>query len=108
MGFWSWVGRHDAARACRLAIEKEFGGHEAFFINATDTTLEILTLDAVKAEFPGVEIRQLLHGFKSPLSITKAEKLLDWVPVESWREGTVLDPEPNDGQPAPYRTPWTR
>jgi len=108
LGFWSWVGRHDAARACRLAIEKEFGGHEAFFINATDTVLDIPTMDAIEAEYPGVEIREPITGFKSPLSVTKAEKLLDWVPVESWREGTVKDPEPNDGQPAQYQAQWTR
>jgi len=108
LGFWSWVGRHDAARACRLAIEKEFGGHEAFFINATDTVLEIPTMDAIEAEYPGVEIREPITGFKSPLSVTKAEKLLDWIPVESWREGTVKDPEPNDGQPAQYQAQWTR
>jgi UDP-glucose 4-epimerase len=108
LGFWSWVGRHDAARACRLAIEKEFGGHEAFFINAIDTVLDIPTMDAIEAEYPGVEIREPITGFKSPLSVTKAEKLLDWIPVESWREGTVKDPEPNDGQPAPYQAQWTR
>lgn len=108
MGFWSWVGRHDAARACRLSIEKEFGGHEAFFINATDTVLEIPTMDAIEEVFPGVEIREPLPGFKSPLSISKGERLLGWVPVESWREGTVKEPEPTDTQPAPYKAQWTR
>lgn len=108
MGFWSWVGRHDAARACRLTIEKEFGGHEAFFINATDTVLEIPTMDALEAVHPGVEIREPLPGFKSPLSVRKAEELLDWIPVESWREGTVREPEPNDVKPAEYKAQWTR
>jgi len=108
MGFWSWVGRHDAARACRLSIEKEFGDHEAFFINATDTTLEIPTMDAIESEFPGVEIREPITGFNSPLSVAKGEKLLDWIPVESWREGTVREPELNEGKPAPYQAQWTR
>jgi len=108
MGFWGWVGRHDAARACRLSIEKEFGGHEAFFINATDTTLEIPTMDALEAVHPGVEIREPLPGFKSPLSVRKGEELLGWIPVESWREGTVRDPEVSDATPAPYKAQWTR
>jgi len=108
MGFFSWVGRHDAARACRLSIEKEFGGHEAFFINATDTVLEIPTMDAIEAVHPGVEIREPLPGFKSLLSPQKAEDLLGWIPVESWREGTVRDPEPSDAQAAPYKAQWTR
>ncbi len=108
MGFWSWVGRHDAARACRLAIEKDFGGHEAFFINATDTTLEIPTMDAIEAVHPGVEIREPLPGFKSLLSVTKAKELLDWIPIESWREGTVREPEPTDARPAEYKAQWAR
>jgi UDP-glucose 4-epimerase len=108
MGFWSWVGRHDAARACRLTIEKEFGGHEAFFINSTDTTLDIPTMDAIEEVHPGVEMRESLPGFKSPLSVSKAEDLLDWIPVESWREGTVREPEPTDATPNPYKAQWTR
>ena len=108
MGFWSWVGRHDAARACRLTIEKEFGGHEAFFINATDTTLDIPTMDAIEEVHPGVEIREPLPGFKSPLSVSKAEDLLGWIPVESWREGTVREPEHTDARPEPYKAQWTR
>ena len=108
MGFWSWVGRHDAARACRLSIEKEFGGHEAFFINATDTVLEIPTMTALETVHSGVEIRELLPGFKSPLSVKKAEELLGWIPVESWRKGTVLPPEPNDVVPVGYKPQWTR
>lgn len=107
-GFWSWVGRHDAARACRLTIEKEFGGAEAFFINATDTTLDIPTMDAIKEIHPDVEIREPLEGFRSPLSVAKAEKLLGWVPVESWRAGTVREPEPNDSSPTEYVAQWTR
>ena len=108
MGFWSWVGRHDAARACRLSIEKEFGGHEAFFINATDTVLEIPTMTALEAVHPEVEIREPLPGFTSPLSVKKSEELLGWVPVESWREGTVRAPEPNDVVPVSYKAQWTR
>ena len=108
MGFFSWAGRHDAARACRLSIEKEFGGHEAFFINSTDTVLEIPTVDVIEAVHPGVEIREPLPGFSSLLSVRKAEELLGWVPVESWREGTLRDPEPSDVTPQPYKAQWTR
>ena len=102
------MGRHDAARACRYTIEKEFGGHEAFFINARDTTLEVPTKDAIQEIHPGVELRQTLPGFSSPLSVSKAEKLLGWVPLESWRDGTVKEPETNSTVPAPYKAQWTR
>ena len=38
MGFWGWVDRRDAARACRLAVETDWQGHEVFFINGAETT----------------------------------------------------------------------
>ena len=65
-------------------------------------------MDAIESEFPGVEIREPITGFNSPLSVAKGEKLLDWIPVESWREGTVREPEPNEGKPTPYQAQWTR
>jgi UDP-glucose 4-epimerase len=108
MGFWSWVGRHDAARACRLALEKEFGGHEAFFINAKDTVLEIPTEEAIQREYGEVNFRRPLPDFTSPLDISKAARLLDWEPVESWREGTVKEPENASHVRPGYQAPWTR
>jgi len=108
MGFWSWVGRHDAARACRLAIEKKLEGHEAFFINATDTTLELPTEDAIRREYGEVTYRRALPDFTSPLDISKAERLLGWVPQESWREGTVKPPEQRQQARPHYQAPWTR
>jgi UDP-glucose 4-epimerase len=108
MGFWSWVGRHDAARACRLAIEKKWPGHEAFFINAKDTTLEVPTEEAVRIEYGKVKYRRRLPDFTSPLDISKAQRLLDWEPVESWREGTVRKPEGAKQERPQYQAPWTR
>ncbi len=108
MGFWSWVGRHDAARACRLAIEKDFGGHEAFFINAKDTVLEIPTEEAIRREYGKVTYKRPLPDFTSPLDITKGKELLDWEPMESWREGTVRKPEGAKHDRPQYVAPWTR
>jgi len=42
------------------------------------------------------------------LSVKKAEELLGWIPVESWRKDTVLPPEPNDVVPVSYKPQWTR
>ena len=74
---WSWTGRHGAARACRLSIEAEWEGHEAFFIkwvpsalsrlpsshvstvardSGHDTTLTVPTVDAIAEAYPGVPI----------------------------------------------------
>ena len=38
-GFFAWTDRRDAASACRLSIEGDWTGHEAFFINGKDTVL---------------------------------------------------------------------
>ena len=65
-------------------------------------------MDAIEEVFPGVEIREPISGFKSPLSVTKGEKLLGWIPEESWREGTVKDPERTDASPQAYKAQWTR
>ncbi len=109
MGFWSWVGRHDAARACRLAVEKEFHGAEAFFINSSDTVLDIPTTEAIKKEYPGVPFRKPIEGFGTALDISRAKRLLGWEPIESWRDGTVRAPEPvNGANPTQYQAPWTR
>lgn len=106
MGFWSWSGRHDSARACRLAIEKTFVGHQVFFINSKDTTLEIPTMDAIAVEYPNVPILEKINEFNSPLSIKKAENILGWVPVESWRHSTVKEPEYTEIKPSPYKVQW--
>ena len=53
-GFWAWTGRHDAAVACRMALEQQqWEGHEVFFINGGDTTLTMPTTAAIESEFPG-------------------------------------------------------
>ncbi len=109
MGMWSWTGRHDAARACRLAVEREFEGAEAFFINGSDTVLDVPTEDAVRREYPGVPLRKPLPGFAGALDISKARRILGWEPEESWREGTLRMPEPVPGARSPeYQAPWTR
>ena len=84
MDFWGWTDRRDAARACRLAIEKDWPGHEAFFINGTETTLSIPTLEAVERVYPGVPLRKPLDGFASVLDTSKAKQLMGWVHETQW------------------------
>lgn len=108
MGLWAWSGRHDSARACRLAIEKDFDGHEAFFINGKDTVLEVPTEEAIKREYGDVVLKRPLPDFSSALDISKAARLLDWEPQESWREGTLKEPEGASHDRPQYQAPWTR
>ena len=84
MGFWGWTDRRDAARACRLAIEKDWAGHEAFFINARETMLSIPTEEAIARAYPGVPLARPLPGYTSALDPSKAERVLGWVHETKW------------------------
>ncbi len=84
MAFWGWTDRQDAARACRLAIEKDWTGHEAFFINARDTVLSIPTEAAIARAYPGVPLKKPLPGFASAIDTSKAERILGWVHQAEW------------------------
>lgn len=85
MGFWGWTDRGEAARACRLAIEKDWEGHEAFFINGRDTILALPTEEAIKQVYPGSQIRKPLPGYTSALDPSKAERILGWRHEKEWR-----------------------
>jgi UDP-glucose 4-epimerase len=84
MAFWGWTDRQDAARACRLAIEKDWTGHEAFFINGRDTTLSIPTEDAIEKVYPGVPLKKPLPAFTSAIDTSKAQRILGWVHQKEW------------------------
>ena len=83
--FWGYVHSEDGARACRLALERDWIGHEKFFINAADTSLAVSTREALNTCYPGVPLVEELPGFTAPLSIAKAKKLFGWEPLISWR-----------------------
>jgi len=83
---WGYTDIRDAARACRLALEANWEGHEAFFLTAADTTLGIPTMEAIRLAYPDVPVRRELPGFASAFDITKAERLFGWRPEFSWRD----------------------
>ena len=62
--FWGWTDRSDAAQACRLAIERDWSGHEAFFINGTETVLAIPTTQAIDVAYPGRTAAQAAGGLR--------------------------------------------
>ncbi len=75
----------DAARACRLAIEADFKGHEAFFIIAADTNSRTPSLELAERFYPDVPITGDLSGFNSFFNCEKAKRLLGWTHEHSWR-----------------------
>ena len=74
---WSYIDVRDAARACRLAIEADFAGHEAFNICAPDTIMDIPTRELVSRYLAQVkDLREGLQGRSSGYSVAKAQTLL--------------------------------
>lgn len=60
---WSYVDVRDAARACRLALETDFPGHEAFNICAPTTIMDTPTRELLGRYLPQVKItRNDLEG----------------------------------------------
>jgi|TARA_B110000495_G_scaffold96170_1_gene83195 UDP-glucose 4-epimerase len=86
MHFWGWTDFAEAARACVLAIEVDFGGHEAFFINSEDTSADEPTEELIKKVYPEAEIRSPMPGNTSAISVEKAKRLLGWQPKATWRD----------------------
>ncbi|WEK52144.1 MAG: NAD(P)-dependent oxidoreductase [Candidatus Kaistia colombiensis] len=75
---WAYTLYDAAARACLLALDAPFMGHEVFYIIAPDTLLDIPTLELAARFFPDVPIRSELDGHRSFFSSAKAERMLGW------------------------------
>jgi nucleoside-diphosphate-sugar epimerase len=79
---WSYINVRDAAVACRLALEADFSGHEAFNICAPRTYMDTPTMVLVQAYLPEVkQIRADLRGPRSGYDTGKAERLLSFSAV---------------------------
>jgi len=73
---WTYIDVRDAARACRLALERDFSGHEAFNICAPDTIMELPTAELAAKYLPDVKTVRKADGRWSGYDASKAEKLL--------------------------------
>ena len=74
---WSYIDVRDAARACRLALEANFKGHQTFNICAPTTIIDTPTRELVERYLPQVKrLRDGLEGNWCGYDTTKAEGLL--------------------------------
>jgi nucleoside-diphosphate-sugar epimerase len=74
---WSYIDARDAARACRLALEANFTGHQPFNICASTTLMDRATLELLARYLPQVtDLRTGLDGCASPYSGAKAKAVL--------------------------------
>ncbi|AKU06477.1 NAD-dependent epimerase/dehydratase family protein [Haloferax gibbonsii] len=84
---FSYLGREDAARLVRRALEADFAGHEVFWAAAADTSTTVESARVAREVYPGAEVRTTFSGHEALVSTEKAERLLGWEPTWSWRDG---------------------
>lgn len=83
---WNYIDARDAASACRLAIEADKLGAVSLNIMANDNAMNITSRELMKSAFPEVEdFRSPLVGYETLITNDKAKKLLNWEPVQYWR-----------------------
>ncbi len=83
---WGYVDARDTAQACRLALEANVTGAEAFVIAAADTVMNRPSAELMAEVFPDVELRGDVPEFGTLLSIEKARRVLGYEPAYSWRD----------------------
>ncbi len=83
---WSWVDSRDVAQACRLGLEADVPGAEAFTVAAADTVMRRPSRALMAEAFPDVPITQQIGEFETLLSIDKARRVLGYSPRHTWRD----------------------
>ena len=73
---WSYIDARDAARACRLALEAKFSGHQTFNICASETFMDAPTSELVKKYLPEVKLTRAISGQESGYDVAKAKRML--------------------------------
>ena len=79
--FWTYVDVRDTAISCRLSLEYDTPGHEAFYITAPTIFRKEPIEDLLATYFPGdYPVAEEIRGNTSPVDCSKAERLLGWTP----------------------------
>ena len=83
---WGYVDESHVAESCRLGLEADIRGAEAFVIAAADTVMRRPSRELMAEVFPGVPVRDSVAEHGTLLAIDKARRLLGYDPRFSWRE----------------------
>ncbi|MBW7882076.1 MAG: NAD(P)-dependent oxidoreductase [Caldilineaceae bacterium] len=83
---WGYVDARDVGQSCRLALEAETQGAEAFIIAAADTVMARPNQELMAEVFPNTPLRAGTGAHETLLSINKARRLLGYTPHFSWRD----------------------
>jgi len=81
---WTYVDVRDVAQACRLALDTDVTGFEAFIVDAPDSFMEVPTKELLQRFYPETEIRPGLEDRASVLSTEKAAHLLGYRAEYTW------------------------
>jgi nucleoside-diphosphate-sugar epimerase len=73
---WTYIDVRDAATVCRLAVERDFTGHESFNICAPNTIMKEPTAELAQKYFPGIQLRDTSKGNWSGYDCSKARGML--------------------------------
>ena len=83
---WGYVDESHVAQSCRLALQADIAGAEAFVIAAGDTVMRRPSRELMAEVFPGVPVRDGVDGHDTLLGIDKARRVLGYSPDFTWRE----------------------
>lgn len=83
---WGYVDVSHVAQSCRLALEADIQGAEAFIIAAADTVMRRPSRELMAQVFPGVPVRGEVAEHGTLLGIDAARRALGYAPEFTWRE----------------------
>ncbi len=83
---WAYIDTRDVAQACRLALEADINGHEAFYISAGNSFMKTDSETLAQAFYPEASIRSRLSGNQSLFDTAKAKARLGYEPQFSWED----------------------
>ncbi len=88
--FWTYIDVRDAAQACRLSVEYDQPGHEAFMIAAPDSYMDTPSASLFEEYYPGVErIAPDFTGNTGAFDCKKAEQVLGFKAQYNWDQSRL-------------------
>jgi nucleoside-diphosphate-sugar epimerase len=85
---YSYIDARDLAVAFRLSVERSIPSGTALFVVSDDSTIAEPLCDLYPRVMPSIgDKARSLTGSKGSYSNSRAEKLLGWQPIHSWRRG---------------------
>ncbi len=82
---WSYVDARDVAQSCRLALEANITGAEAFIIASADSVMKRTNSELMAEVFPNVPLKEGTGDHDTLLSVDKARRILGYEPGSWWR-----------------------